>query len=207
VTADRVSPDLVALLREGVTCPVWPEQDEGPYYRDVHRERRNVAEGRPGAVLRLAIRLVQEDELPVRDASVSIWHCDASGRYSGFPPPAAAAPKGQYLAGETFLRGRQRTDPTGAVEFQTIYPGWYPGRTVHVHVVAHNRGHTYISQLYFPEAVTDAVFRQTPYRERRGRDTTNDTDELYSRGGEASLLHVVRDNRRGYAAAVCLGLR
>ncbi len=93
------------------------------------------------------------------------------------------------------------------VEFQTIYPGWYPGRTVHVHVIAHNRGHTYISQLYFPETVTVEVFRQPPYCEHPGRDTTNDSDELYADGGDASLLHVVRDNRGGYAAAVCLGVR
>ena len=38
---------------------------------------------------------------------------------------------------ETYLRGTQNTDADGMVEFRTIYPGWYTGRTVHIHVMAH----------------------------------------------------------------------
>ena len=113
---------------------------------------------------------LSDDGTPVPDATVEIWQCDALGRYSGFPPPddsavvtAADAPRGEYLPDQTFLRGRQVTDAAGMVEFHTIYPGWYPGRTVHIHVMVHVGDATLTSQLYFPDDVNDDVLSVEPY--------------------------------------------
>jgi protocatechuate 3,4-dioxygenase beta subunit len=158
--------------------------------------RRDLIEDREGMSLRLGLRLFDGNGQPLTDGEVEVWHCDALGRYSGYPPPAdegepvteAAAPRGVYLPGQTFLRGRQPTDEKGSVEFATIYPGWYPGRTVHIHVMAHAGGRAYTSQLYFPDEITDAVFARPPYRERPGRDTTNSTDEILPTGGEPAVL-------------------
>ena len=104
---------------------------------------------------------------------MEIWQCDALGRYSGFPPPdssvvviAETAPRGEYLPDQTFLRGRQTTDAAGMVEFRTIYPGWYPGRTVHIHLMVHADGAVLTSQLYFPDDVSDQVLATAPYAER-----------------------------------------
>jgi protocatechuate 3,4-dioxygenase beta subunit len=91
------------------------------------------------------------------------------------------------------------------VEFSTIYPGWYPGRTVHVHVMAHAAGRNYTSQLYFPEAITDAVFTRAPYRDRPDRDTMNATDEIFPTGGEPAVLEL-RHRVNDYLAAARLQL-
>src|SRR4029453_11979286 len=103
------------------------------------------------------------------------------------------------------LRGRQHTDPAGSVEFRTIYPGWYPGRTVHIHLMAHAAGRSLTSQLYFPDQTNDEVLPQPPYSTRSGRDTTNDTDEIFPTGGAPALLDIVR-TADGYRAAICLEL-
>ena len=206
-----VSGELVEMLHlAGVPCRPWPEQEEGPYHREFQPLRRDVVEDRLGVPLQLGIRLLGLDNAALRDAAIEIWHCDALGRYSGFPPPdpkvvvtAESASRTEVAAEETFLRGRQLTDDAGLVEFRTIYPGWYPGRTVHVHTIVHARAARFTTQLYFPEAVTDEVFAQAPYDQRSGRDTTNDTDEIFRQGGEAAVLDL-HPAEPGYRAAGCL---
>jgi len=207
-----VSAELATMISRCSACRLWAEEDEGPYRRDAQPERRDVIEDRDGAALQLGIRLAGDDNTPLRAAVVEIWHCDVLGRYSGFPPPdssvvvtADTAPRGEYLPDQTFLRGRQSTDAAGMVEFRTIYPGWYPGRTVHVHLVVHASDTAFTSQLYFPEALSDQVLASPPYAARPGRDTTNDADEIFPTGGGPAVLDVTRGNG-GYRAAICLVL-
>ena len=176
---EEVISDPVGRFLDGctATCHLWPEQEEGPYRRGGQPRRRDITEGPAGAPLALGLRLRAGNGEPLSDAEVEIWHCDALGRYSGYPPPdpstvvtAATASLAEYLPDETFLRGRQPADASGRVEFRSIYPGWYPGRTVHIHLMVHAGGRTYTSQLYFPEEITRVVFTQPPYRERPDRD-------------------------------------
>ena len=208
--AEPVSAEIAALLDRCAVCRLWAEQDEGPYHRDAQPVRRDIVEDRHGAPLQLGIRLAAADGNPLDDAVIEIWHCDALGRYSGFPPSdsstvvtAATAPKGEYLPGETFLRGAQAVDAAGMVEFRTIYPGWYPGRTVHIHLIVRTGEAVFTSQLYFPDEVNDEVLATAPYAQRPGRDTTNDTDEIVPTGGGPAVLDVARVDG-GYRAAVCL---
>jgi protocatechuate 3,4-dioxygenase beta subunit len=186
-------------------CRSWPEQDEGPYYRDIDLFRSDIVEDRVGVALHVGIRLVGADGVDgIHRAVVDVWHCDAFGRYSGFPPPdEESGPADRH--NETFLRGRQRTDEAGRCEFRSIYPGWYPGRTPHVHVIARVNGRTFTSQLYFPESLTHAVFTRPPYNQRPDRDTTNAVDSLFAAGGNNSLLDVVAGDDR-YLGTVCLML-
>jgi protocatechuate 3,4-dioxygenase beta subunit len=211
---DEAISDPVARLLDGcaATCHLWPEQEEGPYRRGDQPRRRDVTEGRAGLPLALGLRLRTDNGDPLA-AEVEIWHCDALGRYSGYPPPdpsrtvtADTAPRAEYLPDETFLRGRQSADAAGRVEFRTIYPGWYPGRTVHIHVMVHAGGRTYTSQLYFPEGATRAVFARPPYRERPTPDTSNESDEIYPTGGDPALLEVIDDGEGGHLAGLCLTL-
>ena len=211
---EAISDRVVRLLdRCASTCHLWPEQEEGPYRRGDQPRRRDVTEGCAGTPLALGLRLGTGNGDPLVDAEVEIWHCDAHGRYSGYPPPdpsrvvtAATAPRAKYLPDETFLRGRQPVDAGGRVEFRTVYPGWYPGRTVHIHLMVHAGGRTYTSQLYFPEDTTRAVFTRPPYRNRPTPDTINDTDEIYPTGGDPALLELIDDGDRGYLAGLCLVL-
>jgi len=209
---EPVDAEIAQLLEHSAPCRGWAEQEQGPYHRDIEPVRRDITEDRPGAPLTLGIRLTSVDDSPLDGAAVDIWHCDALGRYSGFPPPdpavvvtAATAPKAEYRPDETFLRGRQITDAAGAVEFRTIYPGWYPGRTVHIHTIVHSASATFTSQLYFPDSTSDEVLLTDPYNERPGRDTTNGTDTIFATGGTPAVLDITR-SPDGYRAVICLVL-
>jgi protocatechuate 3,4-dioxygenase beta subunit len=203
---------LKSMLSRCTTYRSWVEQEQGPYHRDSQPLRRDIVEDRDGVPLRVGIRLVGHDGTRAHDATVEIWQCDALGRYSGFPPPddtvvvsAERAPTTQYLIDQTFVRGRQRTDPAGMVEFSTIFPGWYPGRTVHIHLMVHVASTTLISQLYFPEEINERVLSTEPYAQLAGRDTTNHTDEIFAAGGQAAVVDVGADGD-GCLAAIGLVL-
>lgn len=207
---EPVSDALASMLSTCATSRVWAEQNEGPYHRDAQTYRRRIVEDREGLPLQLGLRLADNGDSPIVGASVEVWQCDALGRYSGFPPPddavvltEATAPQGQYLSDQTFLRGRQLTDGAGMVEFRTIYPGWYPGRTVHIHLMVDTGVATLTSQLYFADDLNEQILALEPYARRLGRDTTNETDEIFSIGGEPAVVDVVRVER-GYRAGLRL---
>ena len=126
-----------ALFDDAASCAVTPEETAGPYYFDADRIRSDIREDREGARLRLALRVRDAASCsPIADAVVDIWHADAGGAYSGFDGARGGARRGAggMAQSETrYLRGAQVTNADGIVEFTTIYPGWYPGRTVHIH--------------------------------------------------------------------------
>jgi protocatechuate 3,4-dioxygenase beta subunit len=183
-----------------VTCVLTPEQTEGPYYIPSEKLRRNIIEGKPGIPLTLRATVVDASTCrPIAGAAVDVWHCDAAGVYSGF---------GQATGNRTFLRGIQRTDANGLAILRTIYPGWYPGRTVHIHVKVHAGGDVvHTGQLYFSDALTDAVYRKAPYTRRPGRTTRNRDDPVFADGGRNSLLKVRRTKAGGYVGAITMGVR
>ena len=81
------------------------------------------------------------------------------------------------------MRGIQRTNANGLASFTTIYPGWYPGRTVHIHVRVYLGGNVvHTGQLFFPDALTDAVYRRAPYNSAaRADDAQRDRLDLPER--------------------------
>ncbi len=114
---------------------------------------------------------------------------------------------GQGSGNRTFMRGVQRTNAKGLALFRTVYPGWYPGRTVHVHVKVHLGGNVvHTGQVYFPDSVTDVVFRQSPYGSRPARDTRNANDSVFRNGGRRSLASVRRNAAVGYVATITMGV-
>jgi protocatechuate 3,4-dioxygenase beta subunit len=185
-----------------------PEQTEGPFFFDTGWLRRDITEGKPGEPLRLTLQLVNVDAgcAPIRDAVVEAWHADADGVYSGFNRSAGNLAD---TAGETFLRGYQVSDDNGRVEFDSIYPGWYPGRTVHIHLKVILDGTRLLTtQLYFPDELTDAVHALEPYNARGARDTTNGADSIFTGGGSdsESLILDVAVDETGYVGALVLGI-
>jgi len=125
-----------------------------------------------------------EECQPLAGIAVDIWQADAEGLYSGFPNQLG----GLDTTGEVFMRGTQITDSEGRVSFSTLYPGWYPGRTTHIHFrVYPTETSEATSQLYFPEDVSAAVYRTGVYAERGPKDTSNERD-LGSNGGLPPLL-------------------
>jgi protocatechuate 3,4-dioxygenase beta subunit len=182
-----------------VKCVLAPEQTEGPFYIENEKVRRNITDGRRGVPLTLRATVVDASTCkPIKGAAVDIWHCDAGGVYSGF---------GQGASSRTFLRGMQRTNLNGLAILKTIYPGWYQGRTVHIHVKVHVGGNVvHTGQLYFPDTLTDKVYRKAPYRSRPGRTTRNANDFVFANGGRNSLLSVRSDGSGGYVAAITMGV-
>ena len=178
-----------------VACVLTPETTEGPYFLEGDKVRRNITEGKTGVPLFLRLAVVEVPTCtPIRNAAVDVWHCDARGVYSG-------------TQSESFLRGIQRTDRSGLARFTTIYPGWYPGRTVHIHVRVYVGGRTvHTGQLFFPDAVTDLVYRRAPYSRRPDRDPRNAGDPIFRSGGRRSLLKLSRSGR-GYLGALTMGVR
>jgi protocatechuate 3,4-dioxygenase beta subunit len=175
-------------------CVLTPELTEGPYFLDGDLIRQDITDGRSGAPLRLKILVNNATTCqPLANAAVDIWHCDARGYYSGVegnnPGPDADAAVIEEAADLRFLRGIQLTDETGAVEFQTIYPGWYMGRTIHIHMMVSEDGEAgktydgglavHTGQLFFDDAVSEQVFQLEPYAGRPGEQrTTNEADNI-----------------------------
>jgi protocatechuate 3,4-dioxygenase beta subunit len=181
-----------------VKCVLTPEQTEGPYYIPGEKLRRNITEGRPGVPLLLRLKVVDASTCrPIEGAAVDIWHADALGVYSGF---------GAGSRSRTFMRGVQRTDRNGLARFRSVYPGWYRGRTVHIHVKVHVAGNVvHTGQLYFPDSVTDRVFRRKPYSRRPKRSTRNASDFVFAQGGRRSLLSL-RKVGTAYVGSITMGV-
>jgi protocatechuate 3,4-dioxygenase beta subunit len=185
----------------GATCALQREVTEGPYYLDLDLLRRNIRGGRPGTPLTLRFRVVDATTCrPIRNATVDIWHCDAGGDYSGVSGNSG-----------NFLRGIQRSDASGNVRFETIVPGWYPGRTPHIHVkvlVSGNELHT--GQVFFRSAVLRTIYAQGAYASRGTADTTNASDGIYGGAGARSLLAMKRKGASvngGYTGSITLGVK
>jgi protocatechuate 3,4-dioxygenase beta subunit len=181
-----------------VSCMLTPEQTEGPYYIAGEKLRRDITEGKAGVPLLLRLKVVDAATCrPIKGAAVDVWHADALGVYSGF---------GAGSRSRTFMRGIQRTDRNGLARFRTVYPGWYQGRTVHIHVKVHVAGNVvHTGQLYFPDRVTDKVFRRRPYNRRLRRTTRNANDFVFAQGGRRSLLSL-RKAGSAYVGSITMGV-
>ncbi len=209
-------PEGAAAARDGLlpSCVVRPEQTEGPYFVDERLDRSDIRSDpgggavKAGVPLRLAIKVSRIDGsrcTPLAGASVDLWHCDALGVYSDVENP------GFNTIGQKFLRGFQRTDPAGTAQFTTIYPGWYHGRTVHVHFKIRTRpysgpGDQFTSQLYFDDALTDRVHALAPYARKGRRTVRNRDDGIFAHGGQRLVLELT-ETGQGYAARFDIGLQ
>lgn len=178
-TAGLISTD-VCLLQKEVT--------EGPFYIDPKLLRSDITEGKPGLPLQLRLQVVTADCVPVAAARVDVWHCDALGVYSGVQNMG----DGGDTSGQTFLRGTQQTDSAGIVTFQTVFPGWYRGRTTHVHYKVFLDAQTVLtSQIFFDEAVNAEIYAEHPaYARQSPRDILNADDGIAAAAGEGAYARV-----------------
>lgn len=193
----RAEAQAAGLITSDV-CLVQPEVTEGPFYLDPGLVRADIAEGRPGLPLVLRLQVVTADCAPVSGARVDVWHCDADGAYSGVQGD-----------GGTFLRGTQATGADGVAEFRTIFPGWYEGRVTHIHYKVFLDGEEALtSQVFFDDALADAVHADHPAYEDRGvQDTTLAADRIAQSAGKGAVARVELDAPDGDAvAALVVGI-
>jgi protocatechuate 3,4-dioxygenase beta subunit len=181
------------------SCTLSRELTEGPYWIDTELTRRDITENRPGVPLRLVLAV--QDASTCRalpGADVEIWHADAAGEYSGFDGSRGAQTASRYL------RGHQKAGPNGRVVFDTIYPGWYRGRTPHIHLKVHVGGNeVHTGQLFFRDSVSAAVYATRHYRSRGDAETSNAEDMIYE---AASRLALRRRRAGGYRGAMTLNV-
>lgn len=212
--AGEAAPLFSGSETAATSCIVTPDQTEGPYFVEERLNRRDIrVDPSTGAVkagvpLSLTLRLSSMSAgtcAPLAGTLVDVWHCDALGMYSDVRD-------GRFnTVGQKFLRGYQVSDASGMVTFQTIYPGWYTGRAVHIHFKvrtnpAGSRGRDFTSQLYFDEATTDAVHAKAPYNTKGRRNTLNVADGIYRDGGRQLTLPLVAQ-AGGYAATFEIGMQ
>jgi len=211
-----------------------PELTEGPYWvntmlrrADVRANTRSATTSpgvmQKGAPLDLTINVLDssKDCKRLNGVAVDIWHANAHGLYSDeSSQQAPGATSGGDTSGENFLRGYQITGTdrgihhkavAGQVSFKTIWPGWYAGRAIHIHVrvrTLSSNGATvagYTTQIFFSDADNDRVLTgAAPYNSRSPETdpTTDENDSVLQSSDEATNIVPVKGNlRTGFAAA------
>ena len=213
------------VLRTGTSvlpaCVAKPELTVGPYFVDKQLERSDIRlepttnamkAGAPFALAFNVQRISGGQCAPLAGAMVDVWQCDAAGTYSGVNDRM----EGFDTTGQKFLRGYQITDAGGVARFTTIYPGWYRGRTVHIHFKIRTPAQTalagttdgayeFTSQLFFDDALTDRVHARAPYAAKGQRDLRNQNDGIFREAGNVLLLQTA-SAAAGYRASFDVGL-
>jgi protocatechuate 3,4-dioxygenase beta subunit len=192
-----------------------PQQTEGPYFVDEMLNRSDIrsdpSDGsvQDGIPLRLIIHIHDFGRngscTPLKGAHVDIWHANSQGLYSDIQQAGTE--------GKKYLRGFQVTDDNGTVQFTTIYPGWYQGRTVHIHIKVRTlegpeKSFDWTSQLYFNDSITDEVHTQDLYSHHGFPDTRNSQDGIYTgpsldglvqaNSGTRLMLNLNKDKQGSY---------
>ncbi|MFF3940082.1 intradiol ring-cleavage dioxygenase [Streptomyces phaeofaciens] len=208
-----------APVAAAAVCTLTKEMTEGPYYLDGQYVRADITEGKTGFPLKLALTVVDDDTcVPLSNALVEIWHCDALGEYSGFVGNNGHSEPDSG----TFLRGGVLTNSSGLASITTVYPGWYRGRCVHIHLKVHTNvtltsdgsftggQEIHTGQLFFNETITTAVARLSPYSANTVTRTTLAQDSIYDEGGAASglltLTALGSSPSAGYTGTLTLGV-
>ncbi|MFI6372321.1 intradiol ring-cleavage dioxygenase [Streptomyces sp. NPDC050546] len=213
------TPTAATPVAATAVCTLTKEMTEGPYYLDGQYVRSDISEDKTGIPLKLTLTVVDDDTCaPLNNALVEIWHCDALGEYSGF-----VGNNGHDEPDNgTFLRGGVLTNADGVAAITTVYPGWYRGRCVHIHIKVHTDvtltsdgsftggEELHTGQLFFSETITTRVAALAAYKVNTVPRTTLAQDSIYDEGGAASglltLTPLGSTTSAGYAGALALGV-
>jgi protocatechuate 3,4-dioxygenase beta subunit len=195
------------------SCVLTPELTVGPYFVDEKLNRSdlttnttdtNVLNATPLTLTMTIMEYASSGCSALVGAQVDIWHADAAGIYSDESV--------ENTTGQTFLRGYQITDSNGAVTFKTVVPGWYSGRTIHIHVMIRTLSSSgsvlteFTTQLFFDQTLLNALTTTvSPYSSRGVPDTTNAQDSIYSSLTQLTLTNA--SSGGGYTASITLGVQ
>ena len=181
---------------------------KGPcYFKDETGE--DISLGLPGLPMQLCLKVVDEDCQPLSNHTIEVWHCDIHGVYSGDTSESSDANgfATSFCTGDedsaaqsTWYRGQLVTDEQGRVNFKSQFPGWYPGRTVHIHfAVSDAEGNSrFISQFCFTDELADEIYANHPlYSERGVQDTPLSRDGVFPRGNRDPFIFKTDRNSDG----------
>ena len=185
-------------LEDAASCWLTPALTEGPYYFNANLVRQNITEGRPGMAFHMSITVIDFNCNPIPNVLVDVWHCDKDGNYSGY----------NGFVGQTFMRGIQLTDSNGVAVFDTVYPGWYPGRATHIHFKVRLDSSTFVTSQYcFLDSVNNAVYSTPLYSSRGPNPTTNASDGIFHSANPQYLVMTSAPNGTGgYDGTYTIGI-
>jgi protocatechuate 3,4-dioxygenase beta subunit len=221
------------------TAALTPTMTEGPYWIDELLRRLDVrantssATSNAGALqdgvpiaLKINVLDVDNGNKAVNGAHVDIWHANAYGLYSDeSSQQVGGGTSASSTKGQNFLRGYQVTgvdaglssSPVdGQVSFKSIWPGWYSGRAIHIHVrvrtydASGNVATNYTTQIFFTDAANTTVLTgAAPYNTRTpATDPTTDENDnvLTSAAVATNVVPVSGSVAGGYDAAFTIYL-
>jgi len=207
-----------------------PELTEGPYWVNTMLRRSDVRANSRGSAhqsgvpLHLFIGVYDSSKgcRPLDGVAVDIWHANAHGVYSDESSQQAgggtSSAAGDTIA-DNWLRGYQITGKdhginhrpvSGQVSFRTIWPGWYTGRAIHIHVRVRKLSHGgatiagYTTQIFFSDEDNNRVLTEaSPYNARSPQEdpTTGENDTVLSSADDATNIVKVKGSiRHGFSA-------
>jgi protocatechuate 3,4-dioxygenase beta subunit len=201
IANDTLNPSTDITTTNGSTngnsasdCAINPSETEGPFptHSPTSYVIKDIKAGSKGVNMTANISIKNKNTGcgALQGAIVDIWHCDADGNYSEYGS----------LTSSHFLRGRQTADANGLVSFDTIFPGWYSGRAVHIHVHIYSATgkSLLVTQIAFPPAACDTVFTTATSFYKKGKaDTSNDRDGIFNDGYSTELASISGDITKG----------
>ena len=195
---------LAAPPRAVAAVELTAQTTEGPYYLESMPLRADITEGLAGVALEVRLQVVQvvgAAQQPLSDCRVDLWQCDAQGLYSGFAGQGDGGTT--TTAGKTFLRGSLLTAADGLAAFKSIYPGWYAGRTTHIHFkVWRGRQAVLTTQFFLPDALSEYLYTALPgYQRQALRGVLNSTDGIALMAG-GTTIGTVREEADRYVASL-----
>lgn len=176
-------------------CALSPSETTGPFPIKTPAElvQSNIVSDRTGVALLINITVQDQsnDCEPLPDVYVDVWHCDKDGYYSEYGGTGMQA---EDFTDVHFLRGRQKTDANGQVSFISIFPGWYRGRAPHIHVevLDSSENSIRVTQIAFPEDITDTVYTTEGYNGTA--DTSNNSDNVFANSLEGNMADDLSGN-------------
>ncbi|TIA87641.1 hypothetical protein E3P99_03043 [Wallemia hederae] len=180
---------------QNTTCVLAPTVTEGPYWISGEQVRNNITEDQQGKPLVLDIGIMDVNTCePLPNAYIDVWHANATGYYSGFEDFTLDMPSKRQMndptSNNTYLRGIAKTNEEGIVEFQTIFGGYYTGRTPHFHLKAFidaeesedgsitGGEQAFTGQIFFSDEIANQTFAEYPYTENENSRSYNADDTI-----------------------------
>lgn len=179
-------------------CVLTERYTLGPCYFHPGDYRQDISDGEKGLPMILAFKVVDNNCVPIPNVDVDVWHCNAEGLYSGnstnstnaqdFDPEFCTLEDARALESKWF-RGVQRSNADGVVYFFSCFPGWYPGRTTHVHVkIVRDNMDVLITQFCFGDAISNDIYLHHPDYTGIAKDTTNSGDFAFAENHDSYTM-------------------
>ncbi|KAH6655239.1 Intradiol ring-cleavage dioxygenase [Truncatella angustata] len=181
------------------SCILQPTVTEGPYWVSGELVRQDITDGEEGVPLTFDVQLIDTTTCePLSNVALEAWYCNSTGVYGGVSARGNGNTNDPTIPYNTALRGIQYSDDDGVLSFDTIVPGHYTGRAVHIHIMAHigattlangtiAGGHVaQVGQLFFDQSLNEEVDTVAPYNTNTQAFTVNARDGIMAQEAATS---------------------